>query len=107
VLLIPDEIVWSHGRAIKAGLARPPQEHPDYLQTKSHRHTEAERRRFVELEQRRNARAAELEIDPTLIASRATLLALASHWEQAAAGLMSWQKEILEASALPARAAGG
>ena len=32
---------------------------------------------------------------PTLIASRATLLALASHWERAAAELMSWQKEIL------------
>ena len=87
------------GRAIQAGLARSPDEHPDYLQTRSHRQTEAERRRFTELEQRRNTRAAELEIDPTLIASRATLRALASHWEQAAAELMSWQRELLEAPA--------
>ena len=65
------------------------------MQTKSHRQTEAERRRFEELEERRNVRAAELEIDPTLIASRATLLALASHWETAVADLMSWQKEII------------
>ena len=95
------------GRAIKAGLARSPQEHPDYLRAKSHRQTEAERRRFNELEERRNVRAAEMEIDPTLIASRATLLSLASHWEQAAAELMSWQKELLEAPALPRRVPGG
>ena len=89
-----------------AGLARPPGEHPDYLQTRSHRQTEAERRRFTELEQRRNTRAAELEIDPTLIASRATLLSLASRWEQAAAELMSWQRELLGTSASPGSAGG-
>ena len=83
------------GRAVNAGLARIPSEQPDFLHAKSHRQTEAERRRFTELENRRNLRAAELEIDPTLIASRAPLIALASHWERAAAELMSWQKEIL------------
>ena len=83
------------GRAIVAGLACSPREQPDFLQNKSHRQTEAERRRFMELEKRRNARAAELKMDPTLIASRAMLLALASHWELAGAELMSWQKEIL------------
>ena len=88
------------GRAVDAGLARPPQEHPDYLRTKSHRQTELERRRFSELEKRRDVRAAELGIDPTLIASRAALLALASHWEQAAADLMTWQKELLSVSVL-------
>ena len=62
----------------------------------SHRQTEAERRRFLALEERRNARAAALAIDPTLIASRATLLALAHNWEFAAAGLMAWQKQILD-----------
>jgi ribonuclease D len=83
------------GRAILAGLARSPRELPDFLHNKSHRQTEAERRRFTELEKRRNVRAAELKVDPTLIASRAMLLALASHWEQAGAELMPWQKEIL------------
>jgi ribonuclease D len=73
---------------------------------KSQRHTEAERRRFAELEERRNLRAAQLEIDPTLIASRATLLALAHNWERATAGLMAWQKEILGALGLPLRAGG-
>jgi ribonuclease D len=86
------------GRAVNAGLACPLQDLPEYLQIKSHRQTEAERRRFGELEARRNAQAARLELDPTLIASRATLLALASRWEEEAAGLMSWQRELLDGS---------
>jgi hypothetical protein len=53
------------------------------------------------LEERRNARAAELAIDPTLIASRATLLALAHDWESAGADLMAWQKQILDNLGLP------
>ena len=88
-------------RAIKAGLARLPGEHPDFLRTKSYRQTEAERRRFMALEERRNARAAELGIDPTLIASRATMLALAHDWESAGADLMAWQKQILDSFGLP------
>ena len=39
--------------------------------------------------------AAALEIDPTLIASRAVLLALANDWGRASAELMPWQKELL------------
>ncbi len=89
------------GHAIRAGLACAPGKHPDFLRTRSHRQTEAERRRFLALEERRNARAAALAIDPTLIASRATLLALAHNWEFAAAGLMAWQKQILDGLGLP------
>jgi ribonuclease D len=88
-------------RAIQAGLACSPGEQPDYLRTKSHRQTEAERRRFVALEHRRNAGAADLGIDPTLIASRATLLALAHNWESVGADLMAWQKQILDTLDLP------
>ena len=53
------------------------------------------------LEERRNARATELAIDPTLIASRATLLSLAYNWENASADLMAWQKQILDGLGLP------
>ena len=83
--------------AIRTGLAQPPAEHPDYVKLKFHRQTESERRRYVALEERRNARAAGLDIDPTLIANRSTLLALATDWEQAGAELMTWQKELLAA----------
>ncbi len=82
-------------RSVRTGADCPGTEHPDYVKLKFHRQTETERRRYIALEERRNARAAELEIDPTLIANRATLLALAADWDQTAAELMHWQKDIL------------
>ena len=52
--------------------------------------------RYRELEKRRNAHAHKLGIDPTLIASRATLGALAHDWDRHAPELMNWQRELLE-----------
>jgi ribonuclease D len=95
-------------KAIGAGLALSPLEHPGHLQVRFHRQTEAERRRFCALEQRRNQRAEALEIDPTLLASRATLLSLAHDWEHSSSQLMAWQKELLgDASSLPSSPPGG
>jgi ribonuclease D len=93
--------------AIRAGLAISPLQHPDHLQIKYHRQSETERVRFCDLEKHRNHRAAELGLDPTLIASRATLLALASNWDRASADLMPWQKELLQNSATAAIHSGG
>jgi ribonuclease D len=81
--------------AIQRGLHLEPQEHPHPLRHQSRRQTEAERRRFLELENRRNQRASELALDPTLIASRATLLALAGDWDRHKGDLMDWQRELL------------
>jgi ribonuclease D len=81
--------------AIQKGLAVAPDEHPDILRFNSRRHTEAQRQRFTQLEQKRNKRATELDLDPTLIASRATLLALADDWNQHQGDLMDWQRELL------------
>jgi hypothetical protein len=53
-------------------------------------------RRFRELEKRRDARAHDLDIDPTIIASRATLGDLSRNWEKHAAELMNWQRELLK-----------
>lgn len=83
------------GEAIEKGLAVSPGEHPQILRFHSHRHTEAQRQRFAQLEQRRNSRAMELELDPTLIASRATLLALAEDWDCHQGELMDWQRDLL------------
>jgi ribonuclease D len=85
--------------AVQRGLRVPPHEHPQRLRFLSRRQTEGERRRYLELEERRNRRAAELELDPTLIASRATLLALAADWEQHNGELMDWQRELLNPKA--------
>ena len=81
--------------AIQAGLELPAEQHPDYIRNRGRRPTEAERRRFDELERLRNVRAQKLELDPTLIASRSTLAELARSWDAAAPALMSWQRELL------------
>ena len=69
--------------------------HPRILRSISRRPTEGERRRFLELQKVRDARATELEIDPTLIASRATLSDLAHDQEGHISQLMTWQKSLL------------
>jgi len=82
--------------AVQKGLALPSDQHPAVLRFQSRRQTESQRQRFVQLEQRRNKQAAELDLDPTLIGSRATLLALAEDWDVHKNELMGWQKELLE-----------
>jgi ribonuclease D len=81
--------------AIQKGLVILPEAHPEILRFQSRRHTEAQRQRFAHLEQKRNARALELALDPTLIASRATLLALADDWNCHQGDLMEWQRDLL------------
>ena len=82
-------------RAVARGLEVPPEKQPGILQHAGHRPTEAERKRHSELQKRRDARAGELGIDPTLIASRAMLSGLARNWEKHAPELMIWQRELL------------
>ena len=81
--------------AIAAGLAVEPSQQPHLLSNHSRRMTSAELDRFAALENRRNRAADDLVIDPTLIASRATLLALARDWDKHAPELMNWQRQLL------------
>ncbi|MCU0785500.1 MAG: HRDC domain-containing protein [Verrucomicrobia bacterium] len=83
-------------QAIQAGLELSPDQFPEPLRHVSRRPSEPERRRFNELETRRNARANDLGIDPTLMASRATLSDLAHNWDKHAPQLMNWQRELLK-----------
>lgn len=80
-------------QAINDGLAAV--KFPGMLRARLHRQTEAEKRRLHELEKHRDRRASELGIDPTLIASRATLLDLAKDGAAHQADLMKWQQELL------------
>jgi ribonuclease D len=57
--------------------------------------TVAEQRRFGALRQLRDKRAAELAIDPTLIASRSSLVLLSQDWDKYNGDLMPWQRELL------------
>jgi ribonuclease D len=83
-------------QAIKAGLELSADKQPNPLHHTSRRPNEAERRRFGGLERHRNAHAHRLDIDPTLIASRATLMDLARDWDHHAPQLMNWQRELLQ-----------
>jgi ribonuclease D len=81
--------------AVKAGLAVPASRHPDILRHEHRRPSEAEFRRFRELEKRRDAHAHELGIDPTLIAPKSVLGNLAHNWNKHSPELMDWQHELL------------
>jgi hypothetical protein len=65
------------------------------VRIRGRRLNESEKRRLLDLERRRNRRAEELGIDPTLIASRAALVALAGNWKEHEAALLPWQRELL------------
>lgn len=81
--------------AVQDGLKVSPDTFPKIVERTNHRPSEAERKRFLELQKRRDAHAHELDIDPTLIASRGTLSDLARSWDKHAADLMCWQRELL------------
>lgn len=82
--------------ALESALALPQSAWPHPIRVHGPRLTLSQRRRLGHLEQRRNRRAHELAIDPTLVASRATLVALAHDWERFAPRLLPWQCAILE-----------
>jgi len=81
--------------AVRAGLVLPASQHPEKIRHQFTRATEAEMQRFRALEKHRNAHAHKLGLDPTLIASRATLNDLARDWDCHAPDLMSWQRQLL------------
>ena len=82
-------------KAIARGLGIAPEDHPKILRSVGRRPSEIQRKRFLELQKHRDARAADLGIDPTLIASRATLSDLAHNWDVHANDLMNWQRTLL------------
>jgi len=80
--------------AVAKGLAT--SSHPQRPRRSGRRPTDAEKVRYHNLEKRRDEQAARLEIDATLIASRATLMALARDWSEASEELMRWQADLLQ-----------
>ena len=78
-----------------AAQAVPAEKFPEKIRHRSQRPTEAEFRRFRELEKTRDRHAHELQIDPTLIAPKSVLGDLARNWEKHAPELMNWQQKLL------------
>ena len=87
-------------RAISRGQGLPPDHHPKPLRRVCRRPSEGEKRRFADIQKRRDASATALGIDPTLIASRAMLSDLAHEWDKHASQLMNWQRDLLKSQEL-------
>ena len=68
---------------------------PEIKRYEGRRRNEEEKRRYLVLKKKRDAQAAALEIDPTIIASRATLEALAADANGSPGQLMEWQRSLL------------
>jgi hypothetical protein len=75
----------------------PPEKFPQIIRHRSQRPTEAEFRRFRQIEIIRDRHAHELQIDPTLIAPKSVIGDLARDWDKHAPELMKWQRELLRA----------
>jgi ribonuclease D len=83
-------------KAIKAAFLHPEDSFPQILRNRTHRPSEAERRRFHVLEEKRDSVAHTLGIDATIIAPRSVLGDLARDWDKHAPELMSWQSRLLQ-----------
>ncbi len=81
--------------AVRAAQTVPPEQFPEKIRHVSQRPSEAEFRRFRELERVRNHQAHGLGLDPTLIAPKSVLGDLARDWDNYSADLMNWQRELL------------
>ena len=79
--------------ALAAALALPESDWPVFERERKPRPTNAACRRFEALREKRDRVAKRLEIDPSLIASRMNLMAIAM---QNGAQLLPWQQELLE-----------
>lgn len=81
--------------AVRRALEIPEEEWPQVVRTSKARPTREEEERFKQLKARRDAAAAELGLDASLIAPKATLENVASQPEEAASRMMLWQRELL------------
>lgn len=80
---------------IDEALATPADQWPEPMRRKRSKRSRATKDDPAELKRRRDKRAAELGIDPTLIANRDTLERLAGDLEGTLPQMMAWQREVL------------
>jgi ribonuclease D len=83
--------------AMEKAVQVPEKEWPEPRRHNGRRLSAAQKHHLENLRRRRDRNASRLQIDPTLIASRATLAALASNWAKESETLLPWQRELLAA----------
>ena len=83
-------------RCIKAGRAVAENDCPAKHRPPPRKHiSSAQKKRFEEIQSRRNQEAEKLEIDPTIIASRATMVRLACEADGVFEDVLPWQRALL------------
>ncbi len=82
--------------AARAALDLPPEEWPRVIRKPRSRPTPDQERFFMRLKTRRDATAASLQLDPALIAPKATLEQIASDPDSASSRLLPWQLALLQ-----------
>jgi len=82
-------------QAVERALAMPESEWPVFIRQPRLRPSKEEESRFRELKQVRDRVAGDLALDPSLIAPKAALEAIASDAVEGSARLMAWQRELL------------
>ncbi len=101
--ILPPKISYRRKEGILHAIAHaqevPEQELPQKRINILYQPTLAEQKRFLAIRQTRDKKAAELQIDPTLIASRSTMVLLSQDWDKYKKDLMRWQRELLESPA--------
>ena len=75
----------------------PPATWPEEKKSQRIAMTKSAKNRARELETLRDTQADTLGLDPTLIASKSTLINLAQDWDNHAPQLMNWQRKLIEA----------
>jgi ribonuclease D len=82
-------------KAIAHARALPAAKLPEPLRARGKRMTAVQRQRLEALRKTRDHHARDLSLDPAVIASRATLCALACDWDTNRQDLLPWQRELL------------
>ena len=82
--------------AVQAALAVPEEEWPRLIRKPRIRPTPEQERLFMRLKTRRDTTAANLQLDPALIAPKATLEQIAADPASASTRLLPWQLALLE-----------
>ena len=93
---IPDHRRREIRKCIKDSTSSPADRWPNPHKAPPRKHiTPLQKKRFEEIQKERNRRAADLNIDPTIIASRATMVKLACEAEGVLDDVLPWQQKLL------------
>ena len=93
---MPDSRKNSLGESVKRGMQLNESECPVRHKSAPRKHiTPVQKKRVAEIQERRDRQAQNLKIDPTIIASRSTMIRLACEAEDILDVMLPWQLELL------------